>query len=56
MYSPPRLVRHGSFRELTQAGWAYADDQLFFKSIAGCNLGDCPTDQGPGTNEVGGSR
>lgn len=59
MYETPKLLRYGSFRELTQAGWSSSDDHLFFKSISGCNLYGCPSnpdDGGLGTQTVGGSR
>lgn len=33
MYRSPKLLRHGSFRELTQSGLSGSRDQLFFMSI-----------------------
>ena len=56
MYEAPKLLRFGTFRELTRAGWDNADDHLFFRSIAGCNLGGCPDDNQVNTNDVVGSR
>ena len=41
MYERPKLVRYGSFRELTQAGWSGGNDHLLFKAIDGCNLFGC---------------
>jgi hypothetical protein len=56
MYETPKLLRYGNFRDLTQAGWNNADDHLFFRSIAGCNLGGCPQDPGTGGTTGGGAR
>jgi hypothetical protein len=57
-YESPKLLRYGSFRDLTQAGWSGANDHLFFQNISGCNLYGCPPVQDPGnlTNTTGGSR
>lgn len=61
MYQSPKLVRYGSFRNLTQAGLSGSQDQLLFLSIVNtpCVVG-CggPTDPGGGVNttDIGGSR
>jgi hypothetical protein len=33
MYTSPKLLRHGSFREMTQAGLWGSSDHIFFLSI-----------------------
>lgn len=60
MYTSPKLVRYGKFRDLTQAGWNGANDHMFFHAISGCNLWACPPsdpgDGGVGGQDTGGSR
>ena len=55
MYDKPKLLRYGSFRDLTQAGVFGFNDQAFFQAnAAGGNASDGtdPT-PGPSTAEVG---
>jgi hypothetical protein len=33
MYQSPKLLRYGSFRDLTRAGLSGSSDQLFFLSV-----------------------
>lgn len=52
MYQSPKLLRYGSFRDLTQAGWNGADDHLFFRNISGSNLWPGNTGGDQGTNDT----
>lgn len=54
MYQSPKLLRYGSFRDLTKSGQSGAMDQLLFLSID--NSGGGGGDPGITTLEVGGSR
>ena len=54
MYEPPKLLRHGSFRDLTRVGLSGASDLIFFSSISGGGTvggGEEPGE--PGITEVG---
>lgn len=57
MYEPPKLLRYGNFRNLTQAGVFGFNDQAFFQAnAAGGNMGvgGGAGDTGDvGTTEVG---
>ena len=54
MYQPPKLLRYGNFRDLTQAGVFGFSDQAFFQAnvTGGGDTGGGDTGD-PGTTEVG---
>ena len=39
MYEPPKLLRHGNFRDLTRVGVSGSSDLIFFSSITGGTVG-----------------
>ena len=56
MYQSPKLLRHGSFREMTQAGIFSGGDHLFFKSLLPPVNNTPPDEDCPPTGQDAGSR
>jgi hypothetical protein len=61
MYKSPKLLRYGSFRELTRSGLSGSSDQFLFLSVVNPPVVTTDTGGGgeycpPGGNDVGGSR